>query len=182
MARVNALVEDQTVSEVAVTWPESGGTALAEAFAGESRLLESLIEVLRRQRDAVARDELAVVDETVYAAQRIFRTLAEARRKRRSLLQAVAGSSEIPLRDMEASLGPLMTPSLGAAVGTLRTRAQELAQELEVSRRVISGAIRSGEDLIFALCGKKAPPKGYGPDATLARSPAEGGVIINRTI
>jgi flagellar biosynthesis/type III secretory pathway chaperone len=165
------------------SWAEPGAAVLAEALTDEARLLEDLVQVLRQQRDGVAQDQLSVVDETIYSAQRIFRTLAQARRRRRGLLQAVAGSGDVPLRELDASMGPRMTPDLRQAANTLHEKALELSSELEVNRRVLSGAIRSGEDLIMALCGgKREAPSGYGPTPAVKDPPSESGIIINRQI
>ena len=50
------------------SWHEPGPAALAEAFLNEARLLTDLIDVLRQQREGVAGDNLALVDDTIYAA------------------------------------------------------------------------------------------------------------------
>lgn len=179
---MNALAEDLRTIDTPRNQLDSGGSALAEALADEARILEDLIGVLLRQRDGVAQDDLSVVDETIYGAQRIFRTLAEARRRRRGLLRAVVGSQDIPLQELEASLGPRMTPPLREAIKTLVEMANKLATELEVNRRVLNGAIRSGEELIMALCGKKPGVSSYGPSPALNAQPTESGIIINRQI
>jgi len=180
---VNGLAEDLTGGPTSPPWEGPGPAALAEALLDEARLLTDLIDVLRRQRTGVAKDDLGLVDETIYAAQRIFRTLAQARRRRRGLLQIVAGAGDLPLGELERSMGPRMTPGLREAAGTLHEKAQELSGELEVNRRVLSGAIRSGEGLILALCGgKREGPSGYGPSPASASPPSESGIIINRQI
>ncbi len=164
--------------------PEAGAANLAGAFRDEARLLADLIQVLRRQREAVASDDLSVVDETVFAAQRIFRTLGQARRRRRSLLQVVAGKGDAALRELEEVMGPAMTPDLEEAAETLHGKAVELSRELEVNRQVLNGAIRSGEELMMALCGekKREAPQVYGPNPVPASPNGESGIIINRQI
>jgi len=68
---------------------------------------------------------------------------AEARRRRRGLFQAVVGSQDVPLRELETSLGPRMTPFLLQASRSLQEKAQELAAELEVNRIEFHGKTRS---------------------------------------
>jgi len=78
---VNTTVPDEVAGGPAPpdrAWVLSG---LADALRREAKLLMDLREVLERQRRGVAEEDLALVDETVYSAQRIFRTLAEARRR-----------------------------------------------------------------------------------------------------
>lgn len=137
------------------------GEALAGAFATERRLLEDLAGVLERQRAAVERDDLAGVDESVFAAQRVFRTLGEARRYRRSLLALAAGCEDAPLGELEAVLGPAMTPRLGAARDELRSAARRLERQLERNRGLLQAAITTGDRLIRALSGAPAEAPVY---------------------
>jgi len=129
--------------------------ALEQALRTERRLLDDLLEVLLRQRSGVATDDLAVVDDSVFAAQRVLHTLSEARRRRRSLLCIVAGDENASLAELEVILGAHMTLSLRSAVGDLKVAAEQLAGELERNRRVLQGAITSGDQLIRALTGQK---------------------------
>ena len=46
--------------------------ALANAVTTEIRLLEDLIGIMRRQREAVAVDDLSSVDDSVFATHRIL--------------------------------------------------------------------------------------------------------------
>lgn len=179
---MNTLAEEFIVSGQFGVGSEAGTDALAGALNHEAELLRNLLGVLRQQREGVAADDLEVVDETIYTAQRIFRTLGEARRRRKGLLQVVVGAEDVPLKDLPTSLGPRMTPALREAREVLQRTAKELSLELEVNRRVLSGAIRSGEELIMALCGKKPAGSGYGPNQEREGPVTESGIIINRQI
>ncbi len=167
--------------------PKAGGAewnlnSLSDALRREAKLLLDLQEILQRQRSAVAREELAVVDETVYAAQRIFRTLAEARRQRRALLEILGVDREVGVDDLDTLLGPRMTLELDLARSELKEAARRLSGDLQVNKKILQGAIAAGDGLIEGLKGGKGKDPGtYGPEAQV-RSKGDGGLIINRQI
>jgi len=162
--------------------PEWTLQSLKDVLSREGKLLADLIQILRRQRTAVRKDDLAVVDETVYSAQRVFRTLAEARRRRRALLETLGVEGDVPLDDMEETLEGKMDEELGAARDGLRRTALELSRELDVNRRVLEGALSSGEELIRGLTGGGKSPGVYGPEAQSPGQTADTGSIINQQI
>ncbi len=162
---------------------ESGLRELNLVLRRETKLLTDLLEVLRQQRQAVAAEDLAAVDDTIFSAQRIFRTLAEARLRRRALLEIVGGDPHLPLDEVEEVLATKVTPEVSEALKELHVVALTLAGELEVNRKVLQGAIRSGQELIRVLGGGGSKDAGtYGPGATAPSSPGEHGTIINRRI
>ena len=173
----------QTVEPPAVMGGEWNLDAFSDALRREAKLLLDLKDVLTRQRAAVARDDLAVVDETVYSAQRVFRTLAEARRRRRALLEILGIDQGVNLDSLELVLGPRMTVDVGLAREELKEAARRLSGELNVNRKVLQGAIASGDALIRGLTGGggKAPGT-YGPQAEVSPSGGDSGLIINRQI
>ncbi|HSW31126.1 MAG TPA: flagellar export chaperone FlgN [Longimicrobiales bacterium] len=156
------------------------GEALAEALGRERKLLEDLAGVLERQRQAVERDDLAGVDESVFAAQRVFRTLGEARRYRRSLLELASGAGDVPLGDFDRALGPLMTLRLGRARDELKQTAQRLEGQLSRNRHLLEAALDSGDRLIRALSG--APPAAavYAPPGQVVLT--SGAALLNRQV
>lgn len=168
--------------------PETKGTewnmdAFSDALRREAKLLLDLGEVLERQRAAVARDDLAVVDETVYSAQRVFRTLAEARRRRKALLDILGIDPEVGLDALESVLGGRMTADVGLAREELKEAARRLSSELTVNRKVLQGAIASGDELIKGLTGGRSSDPGvYGPPAEERPASGDSGLIINRQI
>ena len=139
------------------------------------------MNVLRRQRSGVAGDDLAVVDDSVFAAQRILLTLAEARRRRHSLLSLLVGREHVGLGELGDALGPLMTPELAQAQTELQAGARVLADELERNRRILNGAISSGDRLIRALTGAPAEPNVYGTTAN-PRGASGGAPLIDRQV
>ena len=56
--------------------------ALAETLRAEARLLEDLVSIMTRQRDAVSHDDIDSLDDTVFSTHRVLVTLGEARRRR----------------------------------------------------------------------------------------------------
>ena len=154
--------------------------ALASALEGEARLLESLAETLRNQRAGVANDDVQLVDESVYGAWRVMRTLEEARRRRITLTERVLGVDVAP-SEWLTEFGPI--PSL---IGVPRERllavAETVAREIEINRRVLDRAIRTGEQTVRALCGATAEPAPcYAASAALPPAPAASS-LINRQI
>lgn len=128
-------------------------TALTDTMTTERHLLEDLITVLDNQKTGVASNDISAVDESVYAAQRIFLTLRQARRHRRGLLNALMGQKEVTLADMDSALGSGMTASLTEARDDLKAAARQLTRQLEVNRRVIQEATANGDRLIRAVYG-----------------------------
>ena len=162
---------------------EAGFGSLAGALNRETKLLSDLRVILKTQREAVSAEDLAGVDDTIFSAQRIFRTLAEARTQRRTLLEILSGNPDLPLSDVESALGPGITPEVVEALEDLRVVALELSGDLEVNRQVLKGAIQSGEDLLHALTGaENEDPGTYGPGAEATTGPSDHGLIINRQV
>lgn len=154
--------------------------ALAETLRTECRLLRDLATVLERQRRAVEADDLAGVDESVFAAQRVFRTLSEARRRRRSLIVLLAGYEDVSLADLDEVLGPLMTRTLREARDELRDAARHLEGHLGVNRSLLKAALEAGDRLIRAMSGAPTTGAAYAPPGT--GSAPSGTVLLNTQV
>jgi hypothetical protein len=156
--------------------------ALADAITNEVRLLEDLIGVMRRQRSAVAADDLQGIDDSVYATHRVLVTLAEARRRRRSLSQLVAGVDDFPLRDLEQLLGDTMIDELRNARDGLHAAALTLSQEVETNRHVLREAMAAGSDYVRNLYGGQAgePMALYSAEPQRQERDSHGGVLVDR--
>lgn len=152
-------------------------TALADALATERRLLDDLIGVLASQRSGVSTDDLEIIDDSVYAAQRVLLTLQQARRRRRALLGLVAGREDVTLGELDAVLGPMATPDVLRARDELVIRARELTRELEKNRAVLDGALRTGDRLIRALTGRPEEPAVYTDGRTGSPGPLGPGLL-----
>jgi hypothetical protein len=164
----------------------SGGTSsaasidqLADALGSEARLLEELVTIMRRQRDAVAVDDLQKVDDSVFATHRVLVTLGEARRRRRSLNRLLAGAEDVAVEQLDEALGPRMTDTVRQARDGLKDIARILSREVEMNRRVLRQALAAGEEFVRAICTPAEKPL-YGSDARPATDRAAGGLLINR--
>jgi len=161
------------------------GPELIAALRVERKLIGDLVNALRVQRNAVAADDIAGIDDSVFAAQRILLTLAQARTRRRTLLHIMTGREDVPLGELEAVLGVAATPSMLLARDDLREQAQVMGRELEVNRRILSGAIEAGDHLLRALTGTTSEPPSYTPTPTPPSSQdgvGAPGLLIDRQV
>jgi len=133
--------------------PGSTIRALTDALRSEHRLLRELLTVMRRQREAVAAEDLITVEESVYSTHRVLHTLNEARTRRRTLNRLIGGSDDLPVRELESVLGGRMDDDLREACDVLESTARELSEEVEMNRRVLRRALASGGELVRAICG-----------------------------
>jgi hypothetical protein len=112
--------------------------SLADALLLERRLLDELSNVVRRQRAAVATDDLDAVSDCVFATHRMLVTLREARSHRRSIgaLFGLPGGADSGggTDSLERALGARMTPAIRAARDELHAAARALAREVAASR------------------------------------------------
>lgn len=162
--------------------PTVEAAALLDALHTETRLLGSLTQVLQRQRTGVAEDDLQAVDESVYGAQRVLLTLAEARRRRRSLMHLLGGAQDGDLDDLERALGPLMNDGLRQARDELAAAARVVAAELDINRRVLQSAIRTGETYVKALYGVSDDQRTYSRGSEPRTDQPAAGLLLNRQI
>lgn len=161
---------------------EAAVDALAGAVTAEVRLLEDLIGIMRRQRSAVASDDLQGIDDSVYATHRVLVTLGEARRRRRSLSQLVGGAEDFPLRDLSDLLGDLMSDALRFACDGLRAVALTLSQEVETNRQVLREALAAGNEYVRTIYGGAEPIPLYSNEPQRVERESQGGLLINRRV
>jgi hypothetical protein len=133
--------------------PGCGADSLGVALERETKLLGDLLQVLIQHREAVASEDLATIDDTIFSAQRILRTLAEARKKRRTLLEILGIDPQTPMDELEGSLNPNAAPELREAIQAFRGIALKLTGELEVNQKVLNSAFQSRKALLEALGG-----------------------------
>lgn len=153
--------------------------ALVDAHLSERRLLDELVAIMRRQRAAVAADDLQGVDDSVFATHRVLVTLGEARRRRRSLNTLIGGADELDSQALADALGGDVPPTLRDAREALRVAAGTLAGEVEVNRRILREAMATGDEYMRRLVSSGAPAR---PD--YAPTPAEprGGALLDRRV
>lgn len=156
--------------------------ALANAVTSEVRLLEDLIGVMRRQRSAVAADDLQGIDDSVYSTHRVLVTLAEARRRRRSLSHLVAGVDDFPLRSLEQLLGDTLTDELRDARDGLHAAALTLSQEVETNRQILREAMAAGSEYVRSLYGGQGNESMalYSAEPHRPEREPHGGVLVDR--
>jgi hypothetical protein len=113
---------------------------IADAMAAEKVLVDELIVVMRRQRAAVAANDLQSLDDTVFATHRVLATLAQARRRRRMLNTLLGEREDLPLEALDNVLGARMTESLRLVRATLQESARVLSREVAANRFALKRA------------------------------------------
>lgn len=151
---------------------------LADALQSERRLIDDLIAIMRQQREAVSVDNLQGVDDTVFAVQRVLLTLAEARKRRRSINVRLGQPEDMALRDLLEAMGPYATDDLRASREALQGSARTLAREVSTNRQVLREALTTGEDLVRTLAGVGAHRVGY--DHSGAGDAPRAAYLVNR--
>src|SRR5213082_1602213 len=132
--------------------------SLTDALATERRLLDELIAVMRRQRNAVGSDDLQAVDDSVFSTHRVLVTLSEARRRRRNLNTLVGQREDLGIHALDEALGTRMTPALREARDELHVAARALSREVSINRRVLREALACGDLYARALAGASEAP------------------------
>lgn len=154
--------------------------ALAELYRSEARLLADLTRVLQAQFTALDKDELDVVDDTVFATHRILGTLGEARRRRREVHLLLAGVEELDTEAIDKLLGGEPPEELREARAVLRTAATQLSAQVRLSRTRLEDAVANGEALIRSVYGGGDSVSAQHPFES-ARTDQRGGILLNRT-
>jgi len=154
--------------------------SLTDALKTERRLLDELIAVMRRQRDAVGHDDLQAVDDTVFATHRVLVTLSEARRRRRTLNTLIAQREDVGIHTLDEILGPRMTPALRDARDELHDTARLLSREVAINRRILRDALANGDEFARTLAGVMQSPAYGTPAAPTVR--AQSTSLLDRRI
>lgn len=170
------------VLDPGIMMEEGHEARLLDALEGEGRLLRTLLEILKRQRAGVAEDDLEKLEGSVYDAQRVLGTLAQARRRRRSLISLLTGDPETPMDGLDDYLGARLTPELDRARQALRSDALALKRELAINRRILESASDAGQGFLRLLQGGTRKPTTYGPGPAGPGARSGGGTLLNRTI
>lgn len=152
---------------------------LADALDTEARLLEKLVEVLVRQRDAIAASDVERIDECVHSAHRVLLTLNEAQRRRRALLGTLAGMEDVPLRSLDQVLGEAATEAVIAARDRLLAAAKAASREVAVNRDIVEAAMAAGEAQLRLLAGAARRRLAYDALANDVEGTGSG-ALINR--
>lgn len=146
---------------------ETAVEVLSDVLGTERRLLEELVNVMQRQRAAVAADDLQSLDDSVFATYRVLATLGEARRRRKSVNRLLGGEEDMNVNDLEEILGDRATPSVIDARNALQDAAVSLSREVDMNKQVLRSAMDSGNDYVQKLFGGAQPAATYvGPLAS----------------
>jgi len=157
--------------------------ALHDALISERRLLDDLIAQMRRQRAAVAADDIQGVDDSTFATHRILATLGQARQRRRQLNVLLGGTEECTLREVEELLGELVDDRFREARGRLQQSADMLTREVGMNRKMLREAITTTDTHVRTLVGSPASPSTYASEGLVpATTGAPRGVLVNRTV
>lgn len=172
----NADVETQTIDGVRDLHVPTAIVDLHDALHSERRLLRDLGEVLRQQRNAVAANDVAAVDDSTYALHRVLLTLGEARRRRHRLLEILQLPDSVSLRELVPALGQRVTAELSDESRELQQCAAEIAREVAINRVLLRGALAAGESLIVAIASPAAKEQTF---SALDDSRLSGGMLLN---
>jgi hypothetical protein len=167
----------ESPATAAANWPTLV-SGLTDALVSERRLIEDLVAAMHQQREAVAADDLAAIDDSVFAVQRILLTLGEARKRRRTLNARLGQPESLALRDLLERLGPHATEALRIARDELQGAAQRLAREVATNRQLLREALATGEEMVRTLAGGSDAKVGYGPRSLPTGSSAA--FLVNR--
>lgn len=158
---------------------------LAETLRSEAALLTELSATMQRQRDAVARDDLDGIDESVFATHRVLTTLGETRRRRRLLAELLGEDGDLSLSALERYFRGAPPANVRAATDELSDAARNLQRQVDLNRRVLRRAIEASDAYVRSLCHMPSSgPVGY-PDGTQATEKGLGGLggaIVDRRI
>jgi hypothetical protein len=152
---------------------------LATALDEEAVLAESLREALTQMRSAVAGGDPLPLDREAEALGRILHTLQEARRRRGSILAALAGDEAFPLEGLARDLEVATPPALEAARQRLRRAGEAVVREATINRAVLRRALEQGDHFLQALFSAATAPA-YGPAERAAGCTAGAAVLFNR--
>lgn len=157
--------------------------ALHDALISERRLLDDLIAQMRRQRAAVAADDIEGVDESTFATHRILATLGQARQRRRQLNVLLGANEECTLRELEDVLGELVDDRFRDARLRLQQAADVLTREVGMNRKLLREALTSTDQHVRTLVGGAPQSSTYATEGMAPPSAgAPRGVLVNRTV
>ncbi len=156
--------------------------ALHDALVSERKLLDDLIAQMRRQRSAVAADDIQGVDDSTFATHRILATLGQARQRRRQLNVLFGGTEDLSLRELEEQLADRVDDRLREARRRLQHAAELLTREVGMNRKLLREALTSTDQHVRTLVGGAPTAGTYASEgAPSTHSGAPYGVLVNRT-
>ncbi|MCC7195115.1 MAG: flagellar export chaperone FlgN [Gemmatimonadaceae bacterium] len=131
---------------------------LVAALDTEARLVTKLLDVMKRQRAAVARGDVEALEAENGAAHRVLTTLGEAKRYRSTLNEQLGESADLRLSAIAEWFGGAAPTALEAAVLQLAHVARVLDDELLVNQQVLRAVSASTDREVRMLLGAVAAP------------------------
>ncbi len=110
---------------------------LIDTLEREQRLLTELLRAMVELRGGLASQDEDRVNDGVFAAHRVIRTLKEARRRRRMLLVALTGDGDMDLIGLDALLDDETSAAFHEVMDRIRETARSLSREIGISRLIL---------------------------------------------
>jgi hypothetical protein len=152
---------------------------LASALDEEGVLLDRLRKIFLAQREALAANDPAALDDGVFAATRVLRTLDEARRRRQGLTAGLVGA-DVDFDELDAFLTGHSGRPIRVALERLREGAAALREEVGLLRRILQVALSDNRRYLDALLGDDARAGGYEPTRARDAATDGGGAVLDR--
>ena len=148
-------------------------TMLVSALDEEVALLDSLRDIFVVQREALAEGDAGALDDGIFAATRMMRTMEEARRRRRRLTERLTGG-ELELDEMDVWLSGVSNRPIRGARDRVQAAAVRLRSEVGLLRGILKTALSDNRRYLEVLLGDTTRPvtaEGYegGTGAVLDR-------------
>ncbi len=167
---------------------------LVMALDEEVALLERLRDIFARQKEALASGDPHALDDGVFAATRVMRTMEEARRRRTSLTTRLIGG-ELDFDEWDVVLtGPENRP-VRHGQERVRQAAARLREEVSMLRQILRSALADNRRYLEVLLGSGSGAPAPGVAAGAAAYGAAGsyhtgdsgddvtaGAVLNRTL
>lgn len=152
---------------------------LIATLAQEAELLRELREVFRRQRVGVLEGRAADIDDGVFTATRMLRTLGEARAARKQITLRLFGSS-MEFQDLDDGVLPNRDADLERARDEVRSAARGLLEEAAVLRGSLEVLLDDNRRCLDALLG--GPHGGAALGGQPMGPPDRSGLMLDRHV
>ena len=155
--------------------------SLVAALARETALIGDLRTALQQQRDGIAGDDPALVDQSTQAVARTLLSLDQARRHRVTVTAQLTNGTSADLDTLEDIVGAL-PGDLKEARRTVRRAAGDAAVDLRINQSVLKRALEAGNAFLqklFSSAGEVSAA--YDPADRSTDQTGSSGVLLNRT-
>lgn len=160
---------------------DEGGlrSLLTAALEEEVELLDTLRGLFVSQREALSEGDPIALDDGVFAATRVLRTLDEARRRRLGVTRELLGA-DVDLDELDTVLTGSSSRPLRIAQERLRRAAGDLRGEVALLRRILHLALSDNRRYLNTLVGMDPDQTDEG-DAYGQPAPDVAGALLDRT-